>query len=477
MSQPPSRPPITQQQLERLPAEAREIVRAIIAHYENRIAELEDKLAKLEARVPKTPQNSSLPPSSQHPHGKPKPPRKPSNRKRGGQKGHPKHERTLVPPEEIDETIVLRPDACRRCGKALSGDDPHPLRHQVFELPEIKPIITEYQQHRLQCPCCSTATTAALPAGVPAGQSGPRLVAFTGLLMAYFRQSKRRTAEFLQTLLNTPCSVGLTVKHQNIVADALHHNYNELRNTLPNCAGVGMDETAMKEANKKVYLWTAVTKDFTLFAIRDSRKADVAKELLGENFTGVVTSDRYAGYDWIGLRQLCWEHIKRDFQWLIDHGGQTKVIGERLLSSAWKLFHHWHRARDGTIRPATLRRNIRRLWWPVYEALEDGSLNLTGKAAGMCAHMFARFDSLWTFLDHTGVEPTNNASERALRHAVIWRKLSFGTQSESGSRFMERTLSVIETCRQQGRSTLRFITEAVTAHFHGEPGPHLLSGV
>ncbi len=173
MSQRPTGPPISEQQLAGLPANARQIVRAIIDYYEARIQDLERRLAV-------NPQNSSLPPSSEHPHAKqPIPKRKSSGRKRGGQKGHTKHQRTLVPPEQVTETITLLPPACRRCGKALAGSDPKPLRHQVFELPEIKPIITESQRHRLTCRCCGISTTAALPAGVPTGQTGPRLVAFT----------------------------------------------------------------------------------------------------------------------------------------------------------------------------------------------------------------------------------------------------------------------------------------------------------
>ena len=141
------------------------------------------------------------------------------------QEGHTKHQRTLVPPEQVTETITLKPSHCRRCGWTLRGIDSEPHRHQVFELPEIRPIITEYQRHRLWCPCCNVSTTAALPDGVPQGQSGPRLVAFTALLMAYFRQSKRRTALFLEALCNIPCSAGLTVKHQNIATKALRGCY------------------------------------------------------------------------------------------------------------------------------------------------------------------------------------------------------------------------------------------------------------
>ena len=286
---------VTADILERLPPEAVEIIQILLSRIE-----------ELECRLGMNPQNSSMPPSSAHPHAKEsKPKRKPSGRKRGGHEGHTKHQRTLVPPEQVTETITLKPSHCRRCGWTLRGIDSEPHRHQVFELPEIRPIITEYQRHRLWCPCCNVSTTAALPDGVPQGQSGPRLVAFTALLMAYFRQSKRRTALFLEALCNIPCSAGLTVKHQNIATKALRGCYERMRRALPRSDAVAMDETPAKEANRKAWLWTAVTKRFTLFHIADTRKADVVKELLGKDFSGIVTSDRYGGYDWIRKQQLC----------------------------------------------------------------------------------------------------------------------------------------------------------------------------
>jgi len=269
----------------------------------------------------------------------------------------------------------------------------------------------------------------------------------------------------------------LTVTLQNIATEALRPCYEQMREALPRCDAVAMDETPSKEARDKVWLWTAVTREFTLFHIADSRKADVPKKLLGEEFSGIVSSDRYAGYDWIRRRQLCWAHLLRDFQSLIDAGGKAKRIGERLKQCGEKLFHHWHRCRDGTIVRGTMKRNIRKLWWPVYKALEDGTLKLHGKQAGMCQHILDRVDHLWTFLGHEHVEPTNNSSERSLRHAVIWRKLSFGTQSASGSRFVETLLSVIETCRQQNRSVFAFVTEAIGTHFDNRPAPNLSFGV
>ena len=198
---------ITEEIIARQPPEAQAIIRLLLA----KIAELEARIEELQRQAKgKTPQNSSLPPSRQHPHARPQPPRRKSKKKRGGQAGHEKHERPLIPTDRCDDVQPLRRTECRRGGAKLSGSDPEPLRHQVWELPEIKPHVTEYQRHRLMCRCCGETTCAELPVGVPQGQSGPRVLAFTALLMAYYRQSKRRTAEFLSTLLGQPCCPSLT---------------------------------------------------------------------------------------------------------------------------------------------------------------------------------------------------------------------------------------------------------------------------
>jgi hypothetical protein len=190
-------PGVTEEILARQPPEAQAIIRALLAE----IAELRARVEDLERQVKgKTPQNSSLPPSTQHPHARPQPPRRKSKRKRGGQQGHEKHQRPLIPTEQCDDVLPLKPTECRRCGAKLSGSDPEPLRHQVWELPEIKPIVTEYQRHRLTCPCCGETTCAELPVGVPQGQSGPRLMAFVALLMAYYRPFAARDMRVVRAL-------------------------------------------------------------------------------------------------------------------------------------------------------------------------------------------------------------------------------------------------------------------------------------
>jgi transposase len=468
-------PVLTEEVIARQPPEAQAIIRLLLA----RIAALEAELDELRRRGKgKTPQNSSLPPSTQHPHAKPAARKRKSKKKRGGQPGHPKHERPLIPTDECDHVEPLKPSECRRCGAKLSGSDPEPLRHQVWELPEIKPQVTEYQQHRLGCPCCGETTCAKLPAGVPQGQSGPRLMAFTALLMAYYRQSKRRTAEFLSTLLGQPCCAALTVKMQTVVTAAARPAYEELAAQLPTEDQVSGDETPTKQENGKAWLWTFVARLFTVFAVRRTREATAVDELLTPDFGGVVICDRAKMY-WRARRlQWCWAHLKRDFQALIDRGdNQAKRLGYDLRRMTCKLFEHWGNYRDGTISRAALVRRMAPVRREVERLLLRGVQSGNPSLVGMCRELYEHRDWLWTFVRQEGVEPTNNAGERALRHAVIWRKLSFGTQSAGGSRFVETMLTVIETCRQQRRNAFEYLTAAVRSHLAHQPAPSLLPGV
>ena len=433
---------------------------------------LEARIADLEARLNKDSTNSSLPPSSTHPHAKPPSAKPESKRRRGGQPGHDKAERALIPVGECQAVVPCVPGECRRCGRALRGIDPEPLRHQVWELPEIEPVVTEYQRHRLVC-ACGCSTCGELPAGGPTGQAGPRLVAFAGLLMACFRQSKRRAAQFLSTILNQPASAGWMVLPQGRCAEAVRPAYDELAAKLPEQDILHIDESPTMEGPARAWVWTVVAPTFTVFACRTSRGADVLDGLLGDDYAGIIHCDRARMYWRFGRLQWCWAHLKRDFQALIDDPCPTrKRLGYDLMRPTKELFAFWKRVRDGTMS----RRTFVRRMHPIRERVE--SLLLRGYfnalTHGVCRELWEHRDNLWTFVAVDGVEPTNNAAERALRHAVIWRKLSFGTQSAAGSRFVERLLTVIETCRRAGRNAFAWLTETVRATFRREAAPMLM---
>jgi transposase len=448
---------------------------AFILGQAEQIRWLTGRVAELEAQLGKNSSNSSLPPSVGHPHAKPPRPPRRCRRSPGGQPGHVKHERALIPVEQCQAVVSCRPTACRRCGEPLTGDDPEPLRHQVWELPEIVALVTEYQRHRLVCSCgCSTCAN--LPPGVPAGQAGPRLIAFSGLLMACFRQSKRRAATFLSLILNQPASSGWMVALQERAAEAVQPAYDELAGQLAAQATLHIDESPTKEGQAKAWVWTFVAEAFTFFACRTSRAADVAVQLLGAAFAGVVHCDRARMYWAFDRLQWCWAHLQRDFQALIDSPCPIKKrLGHDLMRPTKEMFALWAKVRDGTLSRSEFQRRMQPLRQQVEGLLLRG--DMTACLHGFCKELWEHRHRLWVFVDVEGVEPTNNAAEQALRHAVIWRKLSFGTQSASGSRFVERLLTVIETCRRQKRNVYAWLTKAVEAHIAGQPAPSLRLGV
>lgn len=447
-------------------------VGAFIQWQARQIYALTARVAELEAKLGKDSSNSSKPPSSAHPHAKPVQLKPKSSRKAGGQPGHQKHERALIPPEQCEAIIPCIPTECRRCGQALTGTDAAPLRHQVWELPEIQPIVTEYQQHRLLC-ICGCSTCGELPRGVPTGQAGARLIAFAGLLMACFRQSKRRAAQFLSMILNQPASAGWMVALQNRAAEAVQPAYDELSQQLPAEPVLHIDESPTKEGKSKAWVWTFVAATFTFFACRTSRAAEVLHKLLGDDFDGVINCDRARMYWSLGRLQWCWAHLKRDFQALIDDPCTiSKRLGHDLMRPTKELFALWKKVRDGTITHATFRRRMQPIRAEVEGYLLRGYFD--ARVYGFCKELWEHRERLWTFIEVEGVEPTNNAAEQALRHAVIWRKLSFGTQSAGGSRFVERLLTVIETCRRQQRNVFAWLANTVQAHLNDNNSPSLL---
>jgi transposase len=465
-------PPIPKELWDLIPPAAQGALLALLANLHAEVAALRQQVADLNARLGQNSQNSSQPPSTDGPAVKRCPPREASGRRRGAQPGHALHHRPLLPP---DEEIPRKPTACRRCGEALAGSDPQPLRHQVIDLPPIKPRVTEYQLHRLACPRCGTSTCGTLPDGVPTGQQGPRLQGVLAVLTGAYRLSKDQAQTLCADLFATPVCPGTICQLEQQTAAALDPVVGPLREYLQT-QHANLDETGWREEGQRAWLWVAVTTLVTVFHLCRSRGSAVARTLLGPGWHWVVTSDRYSAYTWLALRrrQLCWAHLRRDFQAMIDRTNGGSAIGRELLLFSDDVFHWWYRVRDGTLQRRSLRTYIagQRPW--LRTLLGKGVVCGCAKTAAVCRELLKLEPALWTFLRVAGVEPTNNAAERALRHAVLWRKSSYGTASAKGSHFVANILSVVATCRQQGRNVLEFVTACCQARLHGHSPPSLL---
>ena len=456
--------------------ELRAAILALVQIHQQRIAELESRVNDLEARLKLNSTNSSKPPSSDPIGLKREPPTPPSGRKRGGQPGHRKAHRALVPPEKVHQRFDCKPTACRRCGQELRGHDPAPVIHQVAELPRIEPLVDEYRLHRLACPDCGETTCGVLPPGVPRGGFGPDLQAVLAMFAGAYRLSKRQVQRLASDLYALSISTGMVSKLERRSSEILEAPYNELAVSVHRAEDVNIDETSWREDRRKAWLWVTVTEVATVFTIAGTRAGDVARALLGSEPDQVVTSDRFSAYAWITAfwRQACWAHLRRDFQAMIDRGGAAEPIGRRLLGMSNRLFRSWHRVRDGTVPWEELQARMRRLRREVRRALEGGSRCACAKTAATCFEILRVEEGLWSFVRVRGIEPTNNAAERALRFAVIWRRISGGTDSASGSRFVERMLSVVATCRQQGRNVLEYLTSCFEADCRGQAIPSLV---
>jgi len=450
-----------------LSPEAQAAVSMLVQSFERRITDLEERLHKNST-------NSSKPPSSDPPSVKRRPPVPATGKKRGGQPGHRRQARPLVPPEQLRHVIDCKPPECRWCHQPLHGDDPEPIRHQVAEVPPVLPVVDEYRLHRLSCPRCRTSTCAALPPGVPAGAFGPRLRAILGVLAGGYRLGKRPIRRLAFDLLGLSISVGMICRLERQSAAELEAPVEELREYVREAAVAHIDETSWWQGRDKMWLWTAVTRAVTVFVIAPSRGADVAKDILGTDARKVVISDRLASYGWVKRRQFCWAHLDRDFQAMVDRGGESAEVGRLLLGHSRRLFDWWHRVRDGTMARATLRSRVAMMRFSFREALRRGAKCGGSRTTGTCRELLAGESHLWTFVRVEGVEPTNNHAERAVRHGVIYRKTSGGTDSEAGSRFVERMLSVVATCRQQETSVLDYLTRCYQARLDGQPVPSLL---
>ncbi|MEO7329075.1 MAG: IS66 family transposase [Minicystis sp.] len=437
---------------------------------------LQGRVRGLEARLAQTSSNSSRPPSSDPPGASPPVKQRPSGRKRGAQPGHKKHERKLLPPEQVTHLRNVKPSHCRACRKALEGEDPSPYRHQVVDVPKVKPEVREYRLHSLLCEGCNTFTRAKLPEGVPTGNFGPRLQAMVAVCSGAYRMSKRAVEELVGDFFGIEICLESVSNLEQATSEALAKPVEEVAKAIQQEPIVHADETGWYERSKRAWLWAAVTAQLAVFLVRKSRGAGVARELLGDLFAGILVSDRWSAYTWVSVlrRQICWAHLLRHFIGFQDHGPEAKAIGSKLELLTEAMFHQWHRIRDGTLSRAEFRDFMERLRPHILNRLHEGAQSGIAKVAGRCREILELEPAMWTFVNVEGVEPTNNAAERIVRHGVLWRKGSFGTDSPAGSRFVERILTTVMTLRLQKRNVLDFVTEACVCALLGRRPPSLL---
>jgi len=455
-----------------LPEEMRAGLPAAVVDY---ITYLESRLARLEAQLRQHSGNSSRPPSQDPPTAPLRPAKAPSGRRAGGQPGHPGHRRELLPVSQVDEVIVHRPSVCGHCGGAAEAPAVGAIRRQqVWELPAVRPRVTEHQYPSVCCGACQRLVAPERPTAEEAGAFGPRVAALVALLHGRFRLSARETAAVLADCFGVPMGLGSVPAACAEVGDALAGPYTAVQASVAAGERANVDETGWKQGGKRRWLWTAVGVLGTLFLVSASRGAKTLTALLGDAFAGIVGSDRFSAYRSLPLerRQVCWAHLKRNLAAFATWGGETGRWGKDAGVLVDRLFATWHQFRDDQLDRAGVQAAMDLVQTEMRALLDRGS-DLSPPRA-LCQDMLALWPALWTFVTVEGIEPTNNAAERALRPAVLWRKGCFGAASDTGNVFVERILTVSATCRQHERHLLSYLTAAVSAHRAGFPAPALL---
>jgi transposase len=457
-----------------------ERLRQELAERERQIAEQAKRIADLERQLALRNQNSTItskPPASdglagrQRLRGR----RRKSRRKPGGQPGHPGHSRPLVPAARVNATIDLVPERCRHCQRALRMRDEAggPRRHQVTELPPIAAHITEYRCHRRRCSDCGTLTHAPLPEHA-VGHFGPQLTALIAYLTVVRRLPRLVVQRFLEGALQIPISLGSTQAAWEEASAAVAGPCAELEAALRDEPMLNADETGLRTNGDKRWLWTFVARTFVVYRIAASRGADVLQTVLGATFAGILGSDRLPSYlkYVVGQRQFCWAHVTRNLLSALDLATTpaAKRFCREALALDRRLFRLWHRFRGAPCAraaPLTRAQLIDKVL-PIEKrlfALGEQYLNAPNKdVRNLATAFFVHHQHFFTFVHEEGVDPTNNAAERALRTAVQWRKIMFGTRSEKGERAVERLLTIVRTCQRQELNALTYLTAAITAH-------------
>lgn len=443
------------------------------AALKQRIKILEKRLEELERRLGMNSHNSSKPPSSDPPGVQASLPIR-RRKKRGARNGHPPHLRSLLPQAFVKKRIPLKPDVCTCGSPHLRETDQEPLRHQIVDIPPIQPEVIEYVQPIFHCADCGAFIYRPLPDAIKRHYFGPGVLSVVGILTGYINTSKRKALALMSEVFSVPMSLGGLSHCEAQLARALEQPYQEATDHVQMQQTAHADETGWPRGNRlKGWLWVLCCTSAAVFRVQAGRGQAAAKTLLGA-FTNVLHCDRWSGYNcFAGRRQLCWAHLKRDFKALSEAKGTMGRIGSELFTLAKHILHMRKRVRDGTLLWQTFQRRMEPLIKRVETLLEKGA-DSGEPLSGQCRRIFNQRHYLWTFVNDARVEPTNNRAERTIRQAVLWRKGSFGTQSERGARYVERILTVCATCRLQGQSVIAYLRDACHCHLNGVPVPSLI---
>ena len=481
-------------------AQVPESVLKLIHELVRRIDKLEQEMGELRAenellkeQLARNSANSSQPPSKNPLTFKPNR-KEPTGKKRGGQIGHIGHERKLYPVEVCQEVIEHYPEQCSKCGgEVRESISTQVYRHQVVEIPPVQPIVIEHRFHPMTCTCCGTENQAPEMAEIIGkGGYGARVAAYVGLFSSQYRQSYRQIQKIIQAVFGIEMSLGTINNLRTEVSEAVSNAVTEAQGYIQQQPTVGVDETGFKQRNgdgqnaskTSGWLWVAVTPLIICFRVILSRASTAAQTVLGSAFAGFITSDRCPAYNWVDVanRQICWAHLKRDFIQISERVGASAEIGESLLAQEKLLFNLWHQFRNQQLTRSELIQAVEPIQAKFSSILlEAAELQIDehektplAKTVRTCRNLLKLELALWLFVREEGVEPTNNAAERAIRPAVIWRRTSFGSDSAAGSEFVSRLLTVVSSLHLQERNILDFLVESISAARSGETPPSLL---
>lgn len=438
------------------------------------------RVAELEARLKQDSSNSHKPPSSDPKFKAGRLKARRTGRKPGGQPGHKGVTRAIVPPEQVTERTDVLPPGCSGCGADLSAVAAagEPFVQQVVELPPIQPVVREYRCIRKRCPTCGKMNEAAVPPEARHG-TGPHLTAWAAVLSGRFRLSRAEVADLLSTLLHVPICKGTVQACCERASAALAETVAELEGALPTQPRLNLDETGWRQRRVRHWLWIAVAPLFACFALHRRRGSDQLDLWFPTGFTGIAHSDRWSAYRRFDAarRQLCWAHLFRDLQAIVDAGGPGRERAEMALAGAAQLFETWHTFLDRELTRSQLVRDAGPFIAAFQSFCADGAAQSADRRwRALGANLLRDWPAVFRFVDTEGVDPTNNTGEQRLRQAVLWRRSSQGTRSDAGSAFVARMLTVGTTCQIQARRLIDFVTEAVDAALVGKQAPSLLGG-